>query len=221
MLTHLANVGRLFSKIFVMNLQEEWDNSWGDQYGPMFKCLHFARLFRRMFENGELGENVVDIGSGMHPMTSFLPNDLDARVISVDRSGGEGIQEDNGLKLKFNLDDIDQKALVREKISKVADFLDIDQCESLRQIDCFVFSDILNYVDYKKVILFLKQYLRKEGRLLISEKAGKGYQKCHSPLGYDGPKRLYKFLKREGFVIERDPTIDYTRETIIVARLDA
>ena len=97
-----------------------------------------------MYEKGQLGRNIVDVGSGMYPMTSFLPSELDARVVAVDRSGGEHTYGANGLKLRFDLNDIDNIALVREKIARVADFLGIEECDSARQIDCFVFSDVLN-----------------------------------------------------------------------------
>lgn len=174
-----------------------------------------------MFERGELGQNIVDIGSGVHPMSSLIPPELDARTVSIDRAGGEHTYGDNGLKIRFNLDDIDNARLVRQKIAKVAEFLDIQEGDPRNQIDCFVFSDILNYVDYRRVLKFLKPYLRIGGRFVMNEWPGRGYTDCHSEDGLDSIENLYRLLQQEGFVIERGPGISAPGEEVMVARLAA
>lgn len=204
-----------------METQQSWEDYWGDTYQQGRKVTIFSPLFQEMYNRGQLGKNIVDVGSGMWPMSSFLPEELGARIVSIDRAGGEHTYGERGLKIRFDLDDIEQVALVREKIAKVAKFLGVEESDSRRQIDCFVFSDVLNYVGYKKVLRFFKKYLKNGGRFILNEWPGRGYTNLHSENGLDSIENLYRLLQKEDFDIEHGPGIDVPSESIIVARLDA
>jgi hypothetical protein len=201
--------------------QQGWEQYWGDTYQQNRKVRTLLPLFQDMYEKGELGKNIVDIGSGIHPVSSLMPPELNARTVAVDRAGGEHTYANNGLKIRFDLEDIDNTQLVREKIAKVAGFLGIQEGDTKSQIDCFVFSDVLNYVDYRRVLKFLKKYLKRGGRFIMNEWPGRGYGDYHSPNGLDSISNLYQLLEQEGFVIERGPGISAPGEDVMVAKLAA
>lgn len=182
--------------------------------------MNFPALFKDMFDKGELGKNIVDVGCGRHPVTRFLPEELDAKMVEIDIAGEEGAYDEHHLKLKADLRDLDNFSMIRDKVRMVSPFLGIEKCETLRQIDSFVFSDILNYVPYRKLLRFLKKYLKPGGRYVVQEAPGRGYANYHSSYGLDSMASLHRVLEKEGFVIERGPQVN-PFERIIVARLDA
>ena len=71
-----------------------------------------------------------------------------------------------------------------------------------KQIDTIVCSDVLNYVDYQKVITSLKAYMKPGARLILAEMPGRGYKQLHSGAGLDSAFTLESFLERSGFEIE-------------------
>jgi len=65
-----------------------------------------------------------------------------------------------------------------------------------------VFSDLLNYVDYRKVLRGFAEYLKRDGRMIILNFPTRGNQALFSGKGLKDNRGLYRCLEEHGFEIE-------------------
>lgn len=181
--------------------QDLWDSAWGE-------VDYFSHQFAGMMSmmDAQLGEVVVDIGSGATPVTQLLDRRRH-KIIEIDIASDEKPDLPNTLRLRFDIEDaIDEnKNTTRAAIGKVGEFLGID-CENrnnspqkLEQVDTFVFSQILNYVDFKAVIKALKKYLKPGGQIILNECFGLAIGGLRSEAGISNFEELAEFLRDEGY----------------------
>jgi hypothetical protein len=72
----------------------------------------------------------------------------------------------------------------------------------LEQVDTIVVSDLLNYVDFRKVLGAFGKYLKPGGRFIVNNLPMRGNQALFSDKGLKDNRDLYQFLEEEGFEIE-------------------
>lgn len=205
---------------------EVWAQHWGKEYNAVGKDGIFESVFTKLRSDGRLGKVIADIGSGASPVTRNLPKMFGSRVIAVDVAmQPKGFI--NALRVKLDIETLDKPTQeTREALAKIATMLGIktpcdpEDLELQRQIDTIVCSDILNYVDYRNVVISLKKYLRRGGRIVILEIPGRGYPEHFSPQGLDSLDNLKAHLQKEGFVLEEDDYSDAVPDNLIVARYE-
>lgn len=188
--------------------QALWDSAWG----KMDYCSDPFAVVISMLDP-QLGEVIVDVGSGANPVTRLLDR-KQHKVVEIDIASDERHNLPNTLKVRFDIEDAinERKNTTRTAVEKVAKFLDIDcqNCHSsskkLEQVDAFVFSQILNYVDFKAVIKTLKKYLKPGGQIILNECFGLALEQLRSESGLSNFQDLAEFLKSEGYEPSK-PTI--------------
>lgn len=189
--------------------QEIWDEVWGN----MDYCSdQFTQMMSEI--DNKLGEVVVDVGAGANPVTRLLDRTRH-KVIEVDCSSDETSDLPNTLRVRFDIDEIvDNRDSTRLAIAKVMKFLDIDENEcgfspkSLERVDAFVFSQILNHIDFKAVIKSLKKYLKPGGELIFNECIGLGVKETISGEGLTDFDDFAKFIVSEGYITSRPSRLE-------------
>ncbi len=186
--------------------QNPWQKHWGKfSYDRDSKREFLTPIFKKLETEGKIGKVVIDVGSGAWSVADFLPRSSDRKNIAVDIAG-RNEKAFGAQKLNFDVEKIDQldglsyqKALVRS-----AEFLGIDPRveQNTEQADTIIFSEILNYVDYQKVIEGFAKFLKPGGRLIIVNMPDRGLKSLFSEDGLKDNNDLYQFLLENNFVIE-------------------
>jgi hypothetical protein len=183
-----------------------WQEYWGDTYAPELKQRLLRPVLDDLEKEGKLGNLIVDIGSGAHPITRLLAARPGRKRVCIDiaADNGESIDE---LRLRLDAEKIGQlsrlsfcKALLRACV-----FLKIDlrTDAEIERADTMVIADTLNYVDFRKVLSGLASYLKTHGRIVILNLPYRGNQSLFSDLGLKDNRQLYPFLEEQGFAIEQ------------------
>ena len=222
-----------YRPIFGKKLQEgvanPWQEYWGETYAPELKQRLLKPLLDGLEKEGKLGNLIVDIGSGAHPVTRLLPARPGRKWICVDIAADNGESVDE-LRLRLDAEKIGQldrlsfwKALLR-----VCVFLKIDlrTDTEIQRADTMVICDTLNYVDFRKVLSGLASYLKPNGRIIILNLPYRGNQSLFSDLGLKDNRQLYPVLEEHGFEIEhklfpkrsRNETDESEELIVLVAR---
>lgn len=136
------------------------------------------RYIGKMLEHEGLSPDsvIVDVGSGRHPVSEFLASD-DSHIITVDV-----VKPDESVSDTHILTDID-KLLREDSFStrkaevRAAKALKVDaRTTSPEQVDTFIFSDSLNYVDYKQTLQRAYHYLKPGGVFVILNQPGRTFE---------------------------------------------
>ncbi|MFH1586559.1 MAG: hypothetical protein ABID38_01740 [Candidatus Diapherotrites archaeon] len=100
---------------------------------------------------------------------------------------------------RLELDSPDQK----KRMALIAEFLGLDPKKKAAPVDSILFSDILNYIDFRTVVSSLSKYLKPGGRIIILNKPGRGISERFSERGVKENSELIEFLdNKNGFEIE-------------------
>lgn len=190
--------------------QEVWEQAWG-------KVDYFSDKFAGLISmlGPQLGKVIVDIGSGATPVTKLLDRNKH-KVIEIDLASDGNPTTPNTLRLRFDIEDAidNKKDSTRKAISKAANFLNIDSenCDGspqkLEQVDTFVLSQILHYVDFKAVIKSIKKYLKPGGQIILNECFNFGIEGLISENGLSNFQDLSDFVRDEGYEISEPRTYD-------------
>jgi hypothetical protein len=183
-----------------------WQEYWGDTYAPELKQRLLKPVLDDLEKEGKVGNLIVDIGSGAHPVSRSLAARPGRKRVCIDiaADNGESIDE---LRLRLDAEKIGQlnrlsfcKALLR-----VCVFLKIDlrKDAEIQRADTVLIADTLNYVDFRKVLSGLTSYLKPHGRIIILNLPYRGNQSLFSDLGLKDNRQLYPVLEEEGFEIEQ------------------
>src|SRR6516162_1056542 len=116
----------------------------------------------------------------------------------------------------------------RKALLRVCAFLGINpQTETKSErADTIVFSDILNYVDFRKVLNGFAEYLKPGGRIIVFNLPNRGNGLLFSDNGLKDNRQLYAFLEEHHFEIEhkafpkrpRNETDESEELIVLVAR---
>ncbi len=92
--------------------------------------------------------------------------------------------------------------------------------------DTIVFSDTLNYMDFRKVLSGFAKYLKPDGRIIVLNLPYRGNCSLFSEKGLKDNRQLYAFLEEHQFEIEhkafpkrpRNETDESEELIVLVAR---
>jgi hypothetical protein len=187
------------------NTESVWERNWGEAYSPELKKRMLGSLLERLDREGKIGDVVVDVGSGAQPVSKFLAAPVSRRFILVDIAAKERV-ESRSLYVRFDAEKISRSRWLssRKVWVKVGRFLGIDPRgrESRETAATILFSEILNYVDYRKVIAGFARYLGPGGRIIVVNLPNRGVREEFSPRGLQRNDDLFAFLEEQGFAIE-------------------
>ena len=116
----------------------------------------------------------------------------------------------------------------RKAILRVCAFLEINPKTEAKteRADTIVFSDTLNYVDFRKVLNGFAKYLKPDGRIIVFNFPYRGSRLLFSGKGLKDNRQLYAFLEEHHFEIEhkafpkrpRNETDESEELIVLVAR---
>lgn len=183
--------------------KEIWELTWGREYSPVIKNKVIYSALEALDDADKIGDVVVDVGSGADPMSGHLLN-RPRKIIELDLVGGENVFQ-NTLKLELDINKISENcAETRRALSMAGQFLGVESVQGVhpKLVDTMIFSQILNYVDFKSVLTELFKYLKSKGRVIVFNAPLTGFSSQFSQQGLVNNSELYKFLDEQGFVIE-------------------
>jgi hypothetical protein len=164
----LLNVPGLLEKLsdYVGDEELSWDDSWGQEW----IASTFRSYLKRSQDAGALQGNILDVGSSSFPVTAFLDPDV-CKVIELDIAAQGSPIGENRLRLRANIENLFLKSKAeRAKLEgKISHFLDLPQdrpCDPA-QLDVVVFSQILRYVDFRKIVQGIVPFLRENAEVYI------------------------------------------------------
>jgi SAM-dependent methyltransferase len=184
--------------------EHQWQRYWGESYGPDLKQWLLKPVFEELDAAGKIGSVVVDAGSGAAPVTKFLPARAGRRRILVDIAADNARSAD-AQKIRLDAEKVGDLAALsfRKGLLRVCRFLGKDpRKEGNGGADMMVFSDLLNYVDFRKVLREFSRYLNPGGRLVVCNLPMRGNQELFSEKGLKDNRHLYQFLEEHQFEIE-------------------
>lgn len=196
-----------------------WKPHWGkNMYDEVFQIRCTGPVLRKLEREGKIGDVVMDIGSGSSPVAAWLRTE--PKIITID-IGGKFKPIERVLHLEEDIEKASDESSFRLKsaIMKISEFLEIDpRAEtSGEKIDTMIFSQILNYVDFRRTLGAFSNYLKQGGRMIIINKPGRGEKEFPGYFSEKGVKNngeLLDFVNKEGFEIELNlmPWKDEERE---------
>ncbi len=175
-----------------------WKNTIGRNYNQNPKKI-FISWLEESIENKrkqqiELSKNesvILDIGSGSIPLYKKL-NIKNYKCISIDLV--QTIVRDH-THLIFDLNTPDNSDAYKQMLSRLNKLLVISKRKAV--VDYLIFSEILNYVDYKKTLKRFLPYLKKDGTVLILNQPQRGEKEAFISTGVKRNKELIFFLEHE------------------------
>ncbi len=199
----------LYTSDFNVNMvdfknEDFWQTAWGKkEYAPLTKARFVYPALEALDEAGKIGQLVVDVGAGPDPLSGHLLS-KPRKIIEIDVAGGES-KIWNTLKLEFDINHVgDNSVETRRALAQILRFMGLKSrdVKGPALVDTLMFSQVLNYVDFRNVLGGFIKYLKNDGRMLIFNTPLVGLPSQFSPLGLTNNGDLYKFLKESGFVIE-------------------
>ena len=186
--------------------REKWERHWGEGYDYNFKRRTFSALFNQLESEEKIGPVVVDAGSGAFPASDWLSRPH--LIITIDLAKDDfrfGRRHHLGLDIETICKD--SGGILKESLSKVAVEHGViaEEENSFEVIDAAIFSELLNYVDFKQTLSVFGQYLKPNGRMVIVNKPGRGFSHSNlfSPGGIKNNSDLFDFLTSKCFAIEQ------------------
>ncbi len=180
--------------------ESPWDQHWGMEYDPSLKRDMTRKFIAAAEECGQIGERVVEVGSGICPLTRLLQKHH--QLIHIDIAGHTS-KVGNKLHLRLDAEQLldRQSHSTRKALGLIARFIGVDAQDTKPPIDSFFFSDILNYIDWQKVLAEANRYLKPGGSFVIFNKPGRGFPPLFSSEGLKDNTLLLDFLRQQRHAI--------------------
>ena len=182
-----------------------WDINWGESYSPDLKKRLLGPIFERLEGENEVGDLVVDIGSGAQPVSKFLPARPGRKFILLDVAAKNRVAGDS-LYLRADVEGAlrPESFSHRQAVMRICRFLGNDPraIADAEMATTLIFSDILNYVDFRRVIGGSAKFLKPGGRIIITNLPTRGIREEFSLNGLKANEDLELFLREERFEIE-------------------
>src|ERR1044072_6153674 len=180
---------------------QNWEQHWGRRYKPETKYDTIGYQLEQLDQEGKIGPVVVDVGSGDWSMASDLI--FNHKIIEINIGDSTVKQGPYTLRLPADIEAVgDGSPATTRNLIKIAKFLEIDPHSEAEQVDFFISSDVLNYIDYRKVLPELFRYLKPGGRILILNMPGRGFGSLMPDTGVKDNHELLQLLTDSGLVIE-------------------
>ncbi len=196
------------------NVYKKWDSLWGSLYQKPIK-EDLQDFILQLAQAGLLGKVIMDLGCGYNPVTKKLP-DKKFKKIYIDVSYGINYNTKNeyNLFVKFDLHNIlyENRRDFKKYMKKLYSFLGNRYNDNkLIKVDTIIYSDVLNYIDYRKVLKNYYIFLNKGGRKIIFNKINKGIYELFSDKRPLSNWEILTFLQKDLRM-----TIEYVRPHPII-----
>lgn len=186
----------------------EWRKEWGNGYSPDFKARMLKPLLDDMDSRRKLGGVLADIGSGCMRSKNgesgyaYYPS-RGKTVVRVDIGMPYPYRvRGNTLELQADVESLELDSVAqRRRLALLSRHLSTPKGQVPRA-DTIILSDILNYVDFRRVISGLLRFLRPGGRMVICNTPGMGFPDMFSDHGVKGNNELAHFIRSRGMFIE-------------------
>jgi hypothetical protein len=183
-----------------------WQEYWGESYSPQLKQGLLKPVFDKLETEEKIGNLIIDVGSGASPVTQLLKTKPTRKRIYVDIAA-DNVRSLDDLRIRLDAEKVGQCATLsfRKAILRVCAFLEINpetQAKTERA-DTIVFSDTLNYVDFRKVLNGFAKYLKPDGRIIVLNFPHRGNRLLFSDKGLKDNRQLFAFLEEHHFEIEQ------------------
>ena len=181
--------------------QETWREHWGVEYRGDLRNMDLQPIFRDLELDGMLGETILDIGSGYYPVSEYLSKNH--RVVTIDIEGQEGEQQGHfHIRHDVELLTDEHRYTSQKAFVQMAQYFNIDIRGSTKEnVDTMIFSQLLNYVDFRKVLSVASTYLRPGGLFVIVNQPNFGYSDMFSEGGVKNNAELLEEMLRNEFEI--------------------
>ena len=147
-----------------------WQQYWGESYGPALKQQLLKPVFSKLETEEKIGNLIIDVGSGASPVTQLLKTKPARKRICVDIAA-DNVGSSDDLRIRFDAEKVGQFGTLsfRKAILRVCTLLEINPKTEAKTeyADTIVFSDTLNYVDFRKVLNGFAKYLKPDGRIIV------------------------------------------------------
>jgi SAM-dependent methyltransferase len=206
-----------------------WQEYWGESYSPQLKQRLLKPLFDKLETEEKIGNLIIDVGSGASPVTQLLKTKPARKRICVDIAA-DNVGSLDELRIRLDAEKVGQFGTLsfRKALVRVCAFLDINPRTEAKPelVDTIVFSDTLNYVDFRKVLNGFAKYLKPDGRIIVFNFPHRGSRLLFSNKGLKDNRLLYAFLEELHFEIEhkafpkrpRNETDESEELLVLVAR---
>ena len=182
-----------------------WRQYWGESYGPESKELLLKPVFGELETEEKIGNLIIDVGSGASPVTQLLKARPATKRICIDIAA-DNAGSLNDLRVRLDAEKVGQfeSLSFRKALLRVCAFLGINPKTEAKteRADTIVFSDLLNYVDFRKVLAGFGKYLKPGGRIIVFNLPNRGNGLLFSDKGLKDNRQLYAFLEEHRFEIE-------------------
>jgi SAM-dependent methyltransferase len=182
-----------------------WQEYWGAPYGLDLKRWLLKPVFERLEAEGKVGDLIVDIGSGAQPVTQFLAKRAGRKRICVDVAG-DNCSAGDTQRIRLNVEKIAEPGSMefRKALLRACRHLDLtpDAEAGEQRADFMVCADLLNYVDFRKVLGGFARYLKPGGRLVVVNLPMRGNQELFSEKGLKDNRQVCEYLEGRRFEIE-------------------
>ncbi len=187
-------------------------------YNAAQKKLTLGGILEEMDRQGKLGSVIIDAGSGpLHQAPEYPGQPPQERrgvyyptrgkkIVRVDADAPDALQVEEGmLTVRASVDEWQpETGSGRKLMAGIRQYLKIPKADRSREIaDAVLFSDSLNYMDFKRALANADGHLRPNGRIIIHNSAGKTLSK--SLLHEKGPQAYHdvtNWLLRKGYEVE-------------------
>jgi hypothetical protein len=188
----------------LVRVHTPWQLYWGEAYGLELKKWLLKPVFDELERTGKVGDLIVDVGSGAQPVTRFLDTKPNRKRILVDVAAESGGREDEA-RIRLDAEKIGEMGMLsfRKALVRACRFVGIAPGVGNAGADTMVFADLLNYVDFRKVLSGFASYLKPGGRFVIVNLPMRGNQALFSDKGLKDNRLLYEWLESERFEIEQ------------------
>ncbi|MBV8226379.1 MAG: class I SAM-dependent methyltransferase [Verrucomicrobia bacterium] len=182
-----------------------WQQYWGESYGPESKQLLLKAVFGNLETEEKIGNLIVDVGSGASPVTQLLKAKPARKRICIDIAA-DNVGSLNDLRIRLDAEKVGQFGSLsfRKALLRVCAFLGINPKTEPKteRADTIVFSDMLNYVDFRKVLNGFGNYLKPGGRIIVFNLPNRGNGLLFSDEGLKDNRQLFAFFEEDHFEIE-------------------
>ncbi len=188
-----------------------WRREWGCGYAPDFKYAQLSPLLESIERAGGLGKKILDAGSGslssMNNPSALLPAFYPTegkRVVRADLGMPYPWRIIGGiLEIRADLEDLSLESVRnRKNLIRICRHIGADPRLDIPTFDTLLLSDILNYVDYRRLVPELLRFLAPGGRLVICNWPDMGLPDAFSPKRPKGNRELSLFVASLGLLTE-------------------
>jgi hypothetical protein len=200
-----ATLQRYLIKRIPLSFEDSWQRYWGNPYSLELKYAVLKPIFEKFDREGRIGNVIVDVGSGALPVTRLLESKPGRKRICLDIAA-DGSASPGEQKIRLDVEKVSHPASpsFRKALVRACRFLALDPktAATTQLADTIVFSEILNYVDFRQVLRGFSTYLKPGGRIIVMNLPMRGNSFFFSDKGLRDNRELYSFLDQLHFEIE-------------------